>query len=227
MNATLYGVGVGPGDPDLITVKALKIIKQANIIALPENGKEEITALSIASKATDLSGKELLKLHMPMTKDKAMLEKCHDDAAKQIIERLEKGQDVAFLTLGDPTIYSTYLYLHKRVKEAGYPVKIVEGIPSFCAAAARLDLSLCEGGEMLHIIPASYEEDAYLDLKGTKVLMKSGKSLGKIRDKLKEKNLLHKTVMVECCSMENERVYENLDEIDTDKSYFSILIVKD
>lgn len=227
MTGKLYGVGVGPGDPELMTLKAIKIIEKTTIIALPQTGEEDITAYTIASKVVDFNQKEILKLSMPMTKDKEILSQCHDEAARLIIERLSRGDDVAFLTLGDPTIYSTYMYIHKRVVDAGFQTQIVEGITSFCAAAARLNISLCEGSDMLHIIPATYGDDSYLDLKGTKVLMKSGKTIGKVKEKLKSRGLLEKAMMVECCTMENERVYKSLAGIDNDKSYFSIIVVKE
>jgi len=223
----LYGVGVGPGDPELITLKALKIIEKTSVIALPQTGGEDITAFNIASKVADFKDKELLKLYMPMTKDKEILSKSHDEAAQLIIEKLNEGLDVAFLTLGDPTVYSTYMYVHKRVAAAGYETQIIEGITSFCAAAARLNISLCEGSDMLHIIPATYEEEDYLSLKGTKVLMKSGRAFAKVKDKLRKKGILDKAMMVECCTMENEKVYYDLENADNDKSYFSIIIVKD
>ena len=112
-----------------------------------------------------------------MIRDGDKLKESHDKAARTVTAALEKGKDIAFLTLGDPSIYSTYIYIHTRVSAQGYETEIVPGIPSFCAAAARLNEGLTEASEALHIIPASYEgtEEA-LSLKGTRVLMKSGKS---------------------------------------------------
>ena len=203
MTGKLIGVGVGPGDPELMTLKAVKIIENAAVIAIPDTGGESGVAFDIASKIIDMSQKEQLKLHMPMTRDQNLLNQSHDTAAAHIIEKLDLGLDVVFLTLGDPTVYSTYIYIQRKVAAAGYETEIAEGIPSFCAAAARLNIALCEGAEALHIIPASYPDDSWLHLQGTKVLMKSGRSFDKVRQQLADHGLLEKAVMVERCTMEN------------------------
>lgn len=227
--AKLYGIGVGPGDPELMTLLAVRIIGECAVIALPRSGQEINAAYTIAKGACpELDDKELLEVDMPMTRDKAELARNHDLAAERIIERLEAGKDVAFLTLGDPSIYSTYIYVHKRVLDRGYEAQIVPGIPSFCAVAARLNEGLTEAHEGLHIIPASYEgiEEA-LALSGTKVLMKSGKSIGKIRGLVAAMEPAPDVKMVERCGMEGERVFRSAEEIDENAGYFSILVVKD
>jgi len=227
LNGKLFGVGVGPGDPELLTLKALKIIKDTKVIAVPDSGGETCAALEIAAGALDLSEKEILKLHMPMTKDSRALDNCHDEAARAVTERLYMGHDVAFLTLGDPTVYSTYMYIHRRVTEEGYETTIAAGVPSFCAAAARLNVSLCEGSQPLHVIPAAYQDESWPLLKGTKVLMKPGREFADVQRQLKQYGLLDKAVMIERCGMEGERVCRSLKDIDEIESYFSIIIVKE
>jgi precorrin-2/cobalt-factor-2 C20-methyltransferase len=119
------------------------------------------------------------------------------------------------------------MYIHRIVLARGYESVIVNGIPSFCAAAARLNISLCDKSEALHIIPSSYDNlDEMLELKGNKVLMKSGKSILEVKEKLKEKNLIDNSMMVECCYMENEKIYKSMDEVKEIGSYFSTIIVK-
>ncbi|MFA6807826.1 MAG: precorrin-2 C(20)-methyltransferase [Eubacteriales bacterium] len=226
----LCGVGVGPGDPELLTLKAIKRIKEADIIAVPKTESKQITALNIVQSVIDLSGKEILELYMPMTREKAVLKEKHATAVEELTLRLVKGKNIVFLTIGDPSIYSTYIYLHKQVLKAGFNAELVPGVPSFCAVAAKLNDSLCLGAEPLHIIPASYEGlSDCLDWKGTKVLMKSGKELVKVREALEERDKLKDSSMVECCGMENEKVYLNLADYkdDTEKSYFTIIVVKD
>ena len=224
MKGILYGVGVGPGDPELMTVKAVKTLQQAHWIALPDTGGDK-SALSIA--APYIEGKPLIPCPAPMTRDKETLQKAHGEGARRIVEKLEQGEDVAFITLGDPSVYSTYIYLHRLVQKAGYEARMIPGVPSFCAAAAALSISLCDGGEPLHILPASYEgTEELLRLKGSKVLMKSGKSLHKVKETLREMGLEGRVQMAECCSMENERLYKGFEEIPDESSYFSILIVK-
>jgi precorrin-2/cobalt-factor-2 C20-methyltransferase len=224
LKGILYGVGVGPGDKKLLTILAVETLKKADIIAVPDTGGEK-TALNIVLEY--ITGKKIMHCSMPMTRDTAILKKSHETCAEQICAELEKGLGIAFITLGDPTIYSTYMYVHRLVVEKGYCAEIINGIPSFCAAAAKLDISLCDGKETLHIIPASYEGvDDLLSLNGNKVLMKSGKSILNIKEKLEEQNLLGNSKMVECCFMENEKIYHSLSDFDGDSSYFSIIIVK-
>lgn len=227
--AKLYGVGVGPGDPELMTLKAIRTVGKCDIVAIPKSGQAINVAYTIAKGAIpDLDEKKLVELDMPMIRDKGKLNQCHDEAAEKVKAWLNEGKSVAFLTLGDPTIYSTYAYVHNRVRDAGYETEIIPGITSFCAVSARLNCSLTEAEEALHVIPASYEGGLEaLDLKGTKVLMKSGKFIGSIKEHLKNMENPPTVKMVERCGMEGERVFHSIDEIDEDASYFSVLIVRD
>lgn len=121
MKGTLYGIGVGPGDPRLMTYLAVDTIKRCPVIAVPADGKGKAVAYKIASGIVeDLDAKECLNLSTPMTKDKPFWMQLTRSAADTIIEQLEQGKDVACLTLGDPTIYSTYIYIHRLVKAKGY-----------------------------------------------------------------------------------------------------------
>lgn len=225
----LYGLGVGPGDPELLTMKAARLIRECDVIAVPASGKETNVAYEIARGAVpEIETKELLKVPMPMVRDESRLKESRDKAAEAVIAELKKGKDVAFLTLGDPSIYSTYIYIHNRVAALGYETEIIPGIPSFCAAAARLNEGLTEASEALHIIPASYEgvEEA-VALRGTRVLMKSGKSIGKIKALLADMENPPSVKMVERCGMQGERVFSRLEDLDEDAGYYSILVLKD
>ena len=182
MAGKLYGVGVGPGDPELLTLKALRVIGESDVIAVPGRRPRETVAYRIAAEACkDMGQKELLGIHMPMTKDEDELEKSHEEGIKLLREQLDQGKSVAFLTLGDPTVYSTYIYLHHRAAELGYETEIVSGVPSFCAAAARLNTEIAKKAEQIHIVPASYQVQEALELPGTKILMKAGKQLPKVK----------------------------------------------
>lgn len=222
----LYGLGVGPGDPELMTVKAARILRECDVVAVPRAGENEKTALKIA--ASYIGDKPVLHCEMPMTRDKAVLEASHEQAADELCALLDAGKTVAFLTLGDPSVYSTYWYVHRKVQERGYEARIVPGVPSFCAAAAALGQALCEGSEMLHIIPASHSStDLGLSLPGNKVLMKAGKSILEVRDRLAEEGSLGRAALVERCSMEDERIVTDLSELDDPTGYFSIILVKE
>lgn len=225
MSGILYGVGVGPGDPELLTLKAVEVLKNADVIAVPDTSGEK-TAMKIVEEY--IKGKEILYCPMPMSRDLKLLEKSHLTSCELMEKELAKDKNVAFITLGDPTIYSTYMSIQRIISQKGYITKTISGITSFCASAAALNISLCDRGEALHIIPASYEDtEGQLLLKGNKVLMKSGKSLAGVKELLKKADLYEGSKMVECCSMENEKIYESLDDISDESSYFSIIIVKD
>lgn len=219
MIGKFYAVGVGPGDPQLLTVKAIHVMKACQVIAVPRSGASENVALKIAGEY--ISEQEILECDMPMIKDKEELNRCHEQSADAIAEVLEQGKDVAFLTLGDPAIYSTVMYVHRKLTARGYETAMVPGIPSFCGAAASLNTSLCERDEMLHIIPATYKGSQAEELEGTKVLMKSGRSIMKIKEQLTEK----KAMMVECATMEREKVYHDLNDLKEQSSYFSLIVI--
>jgi precorrin-2/cobalt-factor-2 C20-methyltransferase len=228
MNGTLYGVGIGPGDAELITLKAIRVIKESSVIAVPKSGDGERVAMNIAKQVVTLDKKELIELDMPMTKDQEMLHFSHDTAADTIIEYLKRGHDVAFLTLGDPSIYSTYIYVHRIVKEKGYKAEIIPGVPSFCAVSAKLGEALVETSQPLHILPGSYGNlREGLELSGTKVFMKSGKAFGEVKAALTELDLLENAKMVENCGLENERIYDSLSDAESKAGYFTIIVVKD
>ena len=173
----------------------------------------------------NLDEKECLNLTTPMTKDKAVLNAAYQAASDQIIEQLEQGKDVACLTLGDPTIYSTYIYIHRIVKAHGYATEIINGIPSFCAVSAKLQDSLVDRSEQLHIIPSTYDIEAALELPGTKVLMKAASKMPLVKATLKEKHMTG--TMIENCGMPEEHIYHKIDEIPDRASYYSIIVVKE
>jgi precorrin-2/cobalt-factor-2 C20-methyltransferase len=225
VTGTFYGIGVGPGDPELMTLKAVKTIGVCDVIAAPGSGAERQTALNIAGAY--IKSKQIILLEMPMTRDHETIRGSHRQAADIICGKLSEGKNVGFLTLGDPMLYSTYSYLHKLVEARGFSAKAVPGVTSFCAAAAALGEPLCEGGEALHIIPASYGDlDGAIDLPGTKILMKSGKKLSDAIELLKEKNMLAKSLLAERVGMEGEKLMHDLSE-ETCAGYFSVVIIKE
>lgn len=215
----LYGVSVGPGDPELMTLKAVRIIREADIIALPHSDKEKCAAYTIAVQSVpEMDKKELLMIPMPMTKDRETLKSAHRHGVKAVTEALDRGKNVAFLTLGDVCVYSSCQYIYQPVKKLGYDTELISGVPSFCAVSAKLDRPLVSGEQKLHIIPATYALDDCISLDGVKVLMKPGKSLEKI------KSMNCSLCGVENCGMENEKIYRNKNEIDDKQGYYSLFI---
>ncbi|MCD8014808.1 MAG: precorrin-2 C(20)-methyltransferase [Lachnospiraceae bacterium] len=226
MKGKLYGIGVGPGDPKMMTVLAVETIERCPVLAVPADGRESAVSYKIAAgMVKGLDEKECLNLATPMTKDKAVLDAAYERAAEQIIEKLEQGKDVAYLTIGDPTIYCTYIYVHRIVKNRGYQAEIINGVPSFCAVSAKLGDSLADRSEQLHIIPSTYEIEDALELPGTKVLMKAASKMPLVKDTLRKKNL--KGMMIENCGMENERIYMDVDEIPDQPSYYSVIVIRE
>lgn len=248
----LYGIGVGPGDPELMTLKAINTIKACDIIAIPAVSKEECYAYSIVQAVLpEIEKKHIMCTPFPMIKDKEKLTISHNKIYSDIVSELEAGKNVAMLTIGDPSVYSTYMYIHKRVIQAGFTAVMISGVPSFCAAAARLGISLGEMRDEIHIIPASYDVRDTMGYGGTCVYMKSGKKLAELIEVLRttdgsdtktdeeadmclsdvnSKGGIRKKKMtvygVTNCGMESERVYRGLDELTEAKGYLTIVIVK-
>ena len=220
----LWGVGVGPGDPELLTVKAIRVMKEADVIMVPDTTKSEQTALNIARSY--IEGKELIAVKTPMVRDRSVVDAAYEEAARKIIRLLNEGKQVAFLTLGDPTVYSTYMYIHEKVQKRGHQVEVVPGITSFCAAAARLNISLCQGAEPLLVIPASHDTESLMSVPANQVYMKAGSSILELKKQLEEHGRLDRTSMVENCSMENEKVYEDFSKLEETSGYFSLVISK-
>ncbi|MDO4491217.1 MAG: precorrin-2 C(20)-methyltransferase [Lachnospiraceae bacterium] len=226
MKGKLFGLGIGPGDPELMTLKALRIVKETEVIAVPGKVPENTVAYKIVSQAyPELKDKTLLPIDFLMTKDPVLLDQSHNRGAQQIMEYLDKGMNVAFLTLGDSTLYATYMYVHHIIAAAGYETEIVSGITSFCAVAARLNMSLVEQAEELHVIPASYQITEALKLPGTKVLMKAASKMAQVKEELRA--IGAEAVMIENCGMPNEKIYHGVEEIPDDAGYYSLIIVKE
>lgn len=246
MSGILYGIGVGPGDPELMTLKAIRIIKECDVLAIPvsdtallspiyeeESGGSRYAELLAGCTAynivfpevREIAGKPKLYLPMPMIKEKDKLKMVHDAGAAAVAGQLAAGKNIAFLTLGDPTVYSTCSYIHKRIKKMGYQTALIPGVPSFCAAAARMDIGLVENKDQLHIIPGSYNIEDCLKLPGAIVLMKAGRKMPAVKEALRKRNLRAK--MVENCGMENERIYRNVDDIPDNAGYYSLIMIQE
>ena len=224
MNGILTCVGVGPGDPELMTLKARRVLLETPVIAFPGKSPEESVAYSIAVRAVpEIAAKTLLPLFMPMTRDPASLA-MQDAAAERLADVLRSGQNAAFLTLGDPGIYSTFTPLAKRLAEAGFAVRTVPGVPSFCAAAAALCVPLTETAEALHILPAADAREISR-LKGTCVIMKSGKAMPEVLSALSASG--REAAAAENCGMPGERLFRGAEEIPADAGYFTVILARE
>lgn len=226
---TLHGVSVGSGDPELMTLKAVRCIEQCPVLAAPQTAAGRMLALDIAKGAVDVSGKIILPLHFAMSRDSEVLKASHAAAADAVRAHLDAGRDVALLNLGDVSIYATYGYLEEILTAQGYAAVRVAGVPSFCAAAARLGQSLTGGMEQpLTIAPGRHVEQV-LAAPGAKVLMKTGRCLPKTLDALRERGLLANSAMVCNCGLPDEAVFPALTDYDPaqDAGYFATILVKE
>lgn len=226
MKGIAYGVGVGPGDPELMTLKACRLIRENDVIALPGEEPKETVAYQIAVQAVpELAEKELIPVFMPMVMDKKVQEENHRKGAALIEKYLDQGKNVVYLTLGDSTVYCTFTYLQAIMEADGYQTELVSGITSFCAAAARLNIPIVEWNEPMHVMPAVHKLDDKLDLPGTYVLMKSASHMAEVKEILRASG---KDVrMVQDCGMPSEKVYNSVDEIPDEAGYFALIIAKD
>lgn len=237
MKGRLFVIGVGPGDPELLTLKAARILREAKCICVPK-GREEGSslALSIVRGAMDLEGKEIVEAHFPMRKTResaqgSELDSKWNETVEAVMSRLKKGTDVAFITLGDPTVYSTFFYLHDRLLDLdpSLPIEIIPGVSSITASASRAGVSLSLADEKIAVIPATYVKDLRGVLKDfdVLVLMKVHRVFGEIRKGLEEAGLADKAVYVVRASMEDEKVFRNIGEVrEEDLDYFSMVIVR-
>ena len=228
MKGKLFGIGLGPGDPELLTLKAVSTIKKCGVIAVPKTIEGENVAFSIVEPY--LHGKELLECRFIMEIDMAKRQEARRIAAAQIIAFLDTGKHVGFVTLGDPTTYSTYMYVHEIVMGKGFDAEIIPGVTSYAAAAAALGLALCEDNDTLTLIPANHCDnlDVLLDTPGNKVIMKSGGNLRSVLEKLKEHGLAANTAIASRVTMDGERLYASIDEYEKspETGYFTVAIVK-
>jgi len=214
----LFGVGVGPGDPELITVKAVRVIKEADIIFTAASTKNTYSlAVEIASAYISPSAR-IEKLSFPMTKDVKEVETAWIHNAKQIAKSLKQGKNAVFLTLGDPTTYSTFGYILKKIDSImpEADIETIPGITSFHAASARLNRILVEGEESLLVTSGAFGGDRIRHIDGVEnvAIVKAYKNIKDINKALKETGLSKKCVAVSKCGRENEEIIENIDTLE-------------
>jgi len=230
--ARVYAVGVGPGDPELLTRKAERLLRQSPVICAPTGNADAASyALVIVEQFLDRDRQEVISQVFPMQKDQAGLEEFWERAAAQVADHVRAGRDVAFITIGDPFLYSTFLYLY-RIFRADYPdieVEVVPGISSINAAAAAAGLPLGMGGERIAILPAVYADDelrkALQDF-DTVVLMKVHRVFDRVYGLLRELGLERNAVFVRRVgSRQQEVVVDLAGLLGKELDYLSMLIV--
>ena len=219
-----YAVSVGPGDPELLTRQACRVLEVCDVIAAPRTKAGRMLALDIAGGAVNMRGKTVLPLDFTMAHDAAVREESYRTAAGAIEAELTAGRDVAMVNLGDVSVYATAYYILERVRSDGFEVVMCPGVTSFCAVAARLGRSLTRMDEPLHILPGGTDLNNALALPGTKVVMKSGKAIHETAEALKRHGLLANAGMVADCGLETEQVYTDLRQLPEEISYFATIV---
>lgn len=237
MIGTLYVIGVGPGDPELLTLKAVRLLQETSCICVPK-GREEGSslALSIVEKAVDLKSKTIIEAYFPMRKTKlqgheAELDTKWRQTVEAVSNKLLAGTDTAFITIGDPTFYSTFFYLYDRLLELvpDLSVEFIPGISSINAAASRAKLCLALADEKIAVLPATYTDGIRETLEkfDTVVLMKVHRVFFLVRELLGDMGLLDKAHYIVRAGMEDERIFDDLRKVkEEDLNYFSLVVVK-
>ena len=214
----LYAVGVGPGDPELMTLKAVKLIKEADVIACPSKDNAPGIAYQIAFRACpEIKEKELLLLDFPMKESD--LAASHQKAAESLMAVLQSGKNVAFLTLGDPGFYSTFSYISGLIEKKGFRTEIVSGVPSFCSASAGINIPIAVGSEAVMVTAGEFR-----DFDGTLIILKAGSRLKSLKESIIKSG--KKAWLVENSGMEGEKIYKDIGVMPDKAGYFSILVVK-
>ncbi|MGN0703294.1 MAG: precorrin-2 C(20)-methyltransferase [Lentihominibacter sp.] len=221
-----YSVSVGPGDPENMTLKAVRVLEAASVIAVPQTASGQTMALDIARGAVDFSDKEIVRVQFTMSRDKDVLRRSREEIADRIQVYLDNGEDVAMVNIGDVSIFSTAVYIGEILEARGYGTCMIPGVTSFCASAAEANVSLVEGDDRLSVISAGSDIDEALELPGTKVIMKAGKQINIVIEKIRKRGL--KASMVCNCGLENQKIYKDLSEYGPEETagYFAVIIVR-
>ena len=224
----LYGVGTGPGDPELLTIKAVRTIESCPVIAAPQTADGVMVALDIVRGAVDLTGKTVIPVRFSMTRDAERRAAEHASLVRELVAHLDAVRDVALLNLGDPSIYATFQRIAPDVRARGFEARAIPGVPSFCAVAAALERDLTPAmSSPLHIVPGGYDDvRRAIGLPGTKVVMKARRSLADTKRILREEGAFDGAELVEDCGLPGERVYRSLDDVPDRGSYFSTMVVR-
>lgn len=231
MKGCLYAVGLGPGDPALLTVAAVEILKKADRIIVPKAKVKPSTAKDILTRALGAD----LPFHVmtfPMTRDKDELDEQWKRNTSELREMIKRGETVVFVTLGDISLFSTFFYLERELKcqYPSFPIKKIPGISSVQLAAVRFDLPLAQGDESYCVIPLPADLNklsSYVDLHDSVVILKVGERLGELTQWLKREGLQNQASFVRRAGFPDEHLCLSMDMLDPgEKGYLSIVMIK-
>jgi precorrin-2/cobalt-factor-2 C20-methyltransferase len=227
-----YGIGVGPGDPELLTLKAKRVLEEIDVLFIPRSRSEKRSlALSIVSGAISKEW-QFIDLILPMTRDKEELHQHWQEAAEQVIATLQNGKDGGFITLGDPTLYSTFTYLLKYVKKIApeIEVEIIPGISAVTSISAWLQEALVEGEESLLIIPAEEKQEyleSYLEQFDNIMVMKAGRFVERINNVIEVRQGREKAFLASRCGFADGFYTRDLKSLQGQElDYLSSVLIK-
>ncbi len=226
----LYGVGVGPGDPELLTLKAVRVIQEVDVIFAASSSKNDHSLAVEIAKPHIAKFANIIFLSFPMTSDKKITQKAWDKNARQIADVLKQGLHIAFLTLGDPLTYSTFGYVLKSLNTVmpHADIETIPGITSFHAASARLNRTLVEAEESLLITSGAYGGEQLRNCPQSVqniVMMKAYKNVCDINTALKDKGFRENSVAISRCGREGEEIIDNIDMLEARKPDYWTLIL--
>ncbi|EFK09461.1 precorrin-2 C(20)-methyltransferase [delta proteobacterium NaphS2] len=231
-NGTLYGIGVGPGDPDLITLKAAKILQQVEtVFAAASTKNSHSIAMEILSPHMN-SDVPVVRLGFPMTRSKIELAHAWENNAHQVMEFLKQGRKAAFITLGDPMLYSTFGYMYRTIrnKAPDIPIEIVPGITSYQAGAAAAGEILAEAEESVAVISGALGAQnlkRIIHQTDNVVMLKVYRNYGKIMDMLDELGLMENATLISRCGLEDQEIIHDLrNRPDVPPPYLSLLLIR-
>lgn len=213
MSGKLFGIGVGPGDPELLTVKAINAIKKLDVIIAPKTEKKDgSVALNIAKEYIKPET-EIVYQVFPMTVGFASDDTAWQNNKKEIFALLQVGKNVGFLTLGDPMFYSTYIYVFRLLQNENVEIETIPGIPAFCAIGSATNTPIVEGDSILSVIPANMPEERVREALKTcdnAVLMKVYKNSDSVIDMLAEENMSEQAVLASRCGLDDELILRGI-----------------
>lgn len=225
MTGKLYGVGLGPGDPDLMTLRAYRLIKGATVVAYPALAGAASFARSIAADVIPKAAREIV-MDVPMSVERAAAQAAYDEGAAEIAKALDVGDDVICLCEGDPFFYGSFMYLFARLSQR-YEVEVIPGVTSITTCAARAGMPLAARNERLTVLPGPLHKDelrARIEGAESVAIMKVGRHLAKIKSVIDALGLTQHAVYVERASLPEEVVLP-LAEAPEKAPYFSMILL--
>lgn len=230
VRGVFYGIGVGPGDPELLTVKAINAIKNSEVIIAPKTEKKsDSLALTIAQPYLRADA-QIVYQTFPMVKDFEDSPEVFEDNVAEILSYLRDGKVVGFLTLGDPMFFSTYIYIFKLLKNWGVQIETVAGVPAFLAIAGKIGYPVTYGNEILTIVPATAETEKIANaLKNSDaaVLMKVYKNFDEIAEILNAEKLSENAVLVSRCGLDGEKIIADINSCKNENlNYLSTILTR-